>query len=104
MASRSQYREMTKEELEMTDTVSPTTQFHPYSRPDATPVSEREEHGIPAMLKKVGIDSNRMRNMTEKCRSWGRSHPGRLLGGMDIAVIAAGMLRGRMHKRPAPAV
>ncbi|HVR42691.1 MAG TPA: hypothetical protein VMS56_04535 [Thermoanaerobaculia bacterium] len=83
----------------MTDPLSPTTQFHPYDPPKATPVAERVPGRVEQALRRTGLDTDRMRNGFERGRLWARRHPGRLLGGLALAVIGGGLLRGRM--RPA---
>ncbi|HEU5162277.1 MAG TPA: hypothetical protein VFV54_03935 [Thermoanaerobaculia bacterium] len=78
--------------------MSPTTQFHPYQAPDATPVSEREDGAIGSAMKRAGVNPARVQSSIERARTWGRRHPGRLLGGLAIAVIGAGLMRGRLHR------
>ena len=82
----------------MNDRVSPTTQFHPYQAPDSTPVSEREDGAIGSAMKRAGVDPARVQSSIERARTWGRRHPGRLLGGLALAVIGAGLMRGRLHR------
>jgi hypothetical protein len=84
----------------MTDRVSPTTQFHPYQAPDATPVADREDGAIGSMMKRAGLNPARVQSAIERGRTWARRHPGRLLGGLAIAVIGAGLMRGRLHRPP----
>lgn len=87
----------------MTDTASPTAQFHPYQPPEATPVSERPTTAIGRGLTRVGADPAKMRSAAERGRAYAKRHPGRILGGMALAVIGAGLLRGRIVKsRPNP--
>jgi hypothetical protein len=88
----------------MTDSASPTTQFHPYQAPEATPVAERPTNAIGRNLTRVGVDPAKMRSAAERGRAYARRHPGRILGGMALAVIGAGLLRGRMVRGPKPAV
>ena len=90
----------------MNDTVSPTSQFHPYQRPEAIPVTDRTPSGVESTLSKVGIDPLRLRGALERGRGYARRHPGRILGGMAAAVIGAGLLRSRMRRSvsaPTPA-
>lgn len=82
----------------MTDTASPTTQFHPYQPPTATPVAERPTSAIGRSLTRVGVDPAKVRSATERGRAYARRHPGRVLGGLALAVIGAGLLRGRMTR------
>lgn len=82
----------------MNDTVSPTSQFHPYQPPEAVPVTERTPEGLDSTLSKIGIDPLRMRGALERGRGYARRHPGRILGGMAAAVIGAGLLRSRMRR------
>lgn len=91
----------------MTDAASPTAQFHPYQPPTATPVAERPSSAVGRGLTRVGLDPAKMQSAVERGRTWARRHPGRLLGGMALAVIGAGLLRGRMSRtlgdqRPKP--
>jgi hypothetical protein len=83
----------------MTDTTSPTTQFHPYQPPDATPVAERPANLFGRNLSRLGVDPAKMRSATERGRAYAKRHPGRVLGGMALAVIGAGLLRGRLMQR-----
>lgn len=87
----------------MTDDTSPTTQFHPYQKPADVPVAERQPSGMGRIGRKVGLDPLRMRASLERGRAWARRHPGRLLGGMALAVIGAGLLRGRIARRSSAA-
>lgn len=82
----------------MTDTASATTQFHPYQPPTATPVAERPKSAIGRGLTHVGVDPAKMRSAAERGRAYAKRHPGRILGGMALAVIGASLLRGRMTK------
>ena len=82
----------------MTDTASPTTQFHPYQPPTAIPVSERPSNAIARGMTRVGVDPAKMRSAAERGRAYARRHPGRILGGMALAVIGAALLRGRLMK------
>ncbi len=86
----------------MTDNASPTTQFHSYEPPTATPVAERPTNAIERGMTRVGVDPAKMRSAAERGRAYAKRHPGRILGGMALAVIAAGLLRGRMVKPKPP--
>jgi hypothetical protein len=86
----------------MTDTASPTTQFHPYQPPEATPVSERPTSAVGRGLTRVGADPAKMRSAAERGRAYAKRHPGRILGAMALAVIGAGLLRGRIVKSRPP--
>jgi hypothetical protein len=85
----------------MTDKISPTTQFHPYQAPDAQPVAERQRGAVGSAMERAGVDPARIESAVERARTWGRRHPGRLLGGMALAVIAAGLMRGRLRGKAA---
>ncbi len=94
----------------MVDTTNPTTQFHPYERPDVTPHSETPATGFWGALKNMGINGSVIDRMkgtvgnvdvqsgVTKARDYARLNPGKVLGGMAAAVIAAGLLR-RRHTR-----
>ncbi len=82
----------------MTDAASPTTQFHPYQPPTATPVSERPSSALGRGMTRVGVDPAKMRSAAERGRAYARRHPARILGGIALAVIGAGLLRGRVMK------
>lgn len=82
----------------MTDTTSPTTQFHSYQPPTATPVAERPTNVIGRGMTRVGVDPAKMRSAAERGRAYAKRHPGRILGAMALAVIGAGILRGRIVK------
>src|SRR5512140_796573 len=103
----------------MVDQTNPNDQFHPYQPATETPVSERPQSGISGMLRKVGIgddvidrvkssvsgvnmDSLKSRwngmdvnGSVNKARDYARSNPGKVLGGLAAAVIAAGLLARR---------
>jgi hypothetical protein len=72
------------------DNSLPTSQFHPYQPPDATPHSELERGGLGGMLNKFGIDQN-----LNKIRDFARQKPGVVLGGLAALVIGAGLMRRR---------
>jgi hypothetical protein len=91
----------------MVDITNPTNQFHPYQPVDATPNAEKPAGGLTAMLKNLGIDTSNlgsvgdtvknmdMRGSLDKARSYARSNPALVLGGLAAAVIGAGLLRRR---------
>ena len=95
----------------MLDKVNPTSQFHPYTPSDATPHSEMpEKSGLRQLLASVGIDSDRidaisdrlknvdLRQSAQKARDFAASKPGLVLGGLAVAAIGAGILRGRSNR------
>ncbi|MGH9457230.1 MAG: hypothetical protein ACRD2J_06265 [Thermoanaerobaculia bacterium] len=82
----------------MHDDVSPIAQFHPYRKPADVPVALRPPGAADRLLRGVGADPARLRFAVDRGRSWARSHPGRLLGGLALAVIGAGLARSRMHR------
>jgi hypothetical protein len=82
----------------MKDNVSPTTQFHPYQPPDAQPVADRQRGAIGSAMERAGVSPARIESAIERGRTWARRHPGRLLGAMALAVIGAGLLRGRLRR------
>lgn len=85
-------------EAAMVDQQNPTSQFHPYQPPDTIPVSEKPSHtGLSGMLSKLGIDASKFQNVdvrgsVDKARGYARTHPGKVLGGLALAVIGAGLL------------
>ncbi len=92
----------------MVDNVNPTTQFHPYQAPDATPIADQvAPTGLAGMLSKLGIDQNaisglggNLKNLDlggqlNKARGMAQKNPGLVLGGLAALVIGAGMLRNR---------
>lgn len=92
----------------MVDKLNPTNQFHPYQPPDATPVAERPETGLGAMLRRAGLDTTKfgggsLNDTVGKMRDAARRNPGLVLGGIAAAVIGAGLLRRkRMTTTPKP--
>ena len=74
----------------MVDNSVPTSQFHPYQRPDAIPHSEMERGGLDSILNKFGLDQK-----AGKVRDLARQKPGVFLGGLAALVIGAELLRGR---------
>jgi hypothetical protein len=91
----------------MVDITNPTNQFHPYQPVDATPNAEKPVGGLSGVLKNLGIDTSNfgsvgdtvknmdMRGSLDKARSYARSNPALVLGGLAAAVIGAGLLRKR---------
>jgi hypothetical protein len=84
----------------MTDTVSPTTQFHPYTPPDAVPVAERAHGSFRRSLTRVGIDPDRLMGRANRATAWARRHPGAIVGGMAAAVVGTALLRSRLSRAP----
>lgn len=82
----------------MTDTTSPTSQFHPYQKPDAVPVAERQPSQFERGLRKLGVEPDRIRSATGRGMAWARKHPGAVVGGLAAAVIGAGLLRSRVTR------
>jgi hypothetical protein len=93
----------------MIDNVNPNTQFHPYQPPTAEPHSETRSTAVDRMLRKAGLDQNRIDSLNrslndlgverkiEDARNWARNHSGMVLGGLAALVIGAGMMRKRPH-------
>ncbi|MEA2491744.1 MAG: hypothetical protein QOH21_3536 [Acidobacteriota bacterium] len=95
----------------MVDNTNPTSQFHPYQPPDATPQTgsntEALSGGLNSILNKVGLNSNsmsglgntlnnmNMRGGIEKMRGMANKNPGMVLGGLAALVIGAGLMRKR---------
>jgi hypothetical protein len=69
----------------MVDNTNPTSQFHPYQRPE-------EERKAPLAGNGFGDTLN---STLDKARSMARSNPGALLGGLAAVAIGAGLLRKR---------
>ena len=90
----------------MVDNLNPTSQFHPYQPPDATPHSGSAS-GLGEMLRKVGINSDQLgsigtsmknvnvRQSVDKARDYARRNPALVLGGLAAVVIGAGLMRRR---------
>jgi LPXTG-motif cell wall-anchored protein len=83
----------------MVDNLNPTSQFHPYTAPDATPVAEKPLTGLSAMLDRFGLNTGSFgslqnMNMT-KARDIARKNPSLVLGGLAALAIGAGLLRKR---------
>ena len=87
----------------MVDEKVPTTQFHPYQKPDATPQSERPTAtGLRGMLSKAGLDRTGnvdLQGGVNKVRNYANANPGKVLGGLAALVIGAGMLSRRSGVR-----
>jgi len=91
----------------MVDITNPTNQFHAYQPVDATPNADKPVGGLSGMLGKLGIDTNNLgslgdtvknvnvRGSLDKARSYARSNPALVLGGLAAAVIGAGLMRRR---------
>lgn len=92
----------------MVDTTNPTSQFHPYQAPDATPHSEKvAPTGLGGILSKLGIDQSaisglggNLKNMNvggqlTKVRNMAQKNPNLVLGGLAALAIGAGLLRKR---------
>jgi hypothetical protein len=104
----------------MVDNTNPTTQFHPYQAPDATPqTGATPTSGLGSMLEKVGLNKDALNGITDsmknmnlgsitdtaknvdvrgsvsKARDYARANPGAVLGGLAALVIGAGLLRKR---------
>jgi hypothetical protein len=82
----------------MVDNVNPTSQFHPYQKPDAEKQTGAATSGLGGILSKVGIDSSKLGNIdmksgVDKVRSMARSNPGAVLGGLAAVAIGAGLMR-----------
>lgn len=84
----------------MVDNLNPTSQFHPYSAPDATPnVDKPQTAGLGGMLGRFGIDTGSLGNLGNmnlgKARDVARKNPGMVLGGLAALAIGAGLMRKR---------
>jgi hypothetical protein len=84
----------------MVDNVNPTSQFHPYQPSGGALETETPSTGLRGMLEKAGINSGALRNMDVKgtidqARNYARLNPGKVLGGLALAVIGAGLLSSR---------
>jgi len=64
----------------MVDNVNPSSQFHPYIPPDATPQSG---------------NSRGLNSLLDKARTAARNNPGAVLGGLAALAIGAGLMRRR---------
>jgi hypothetical protein len=76
----------------MVDNLNPSSQFHPYQPPDATPQSgsSRGLGGILSNLNNVDF-----RGGLEKARTAARKNPAAVLGGLAALAIGAGLMRRR---------
>ncbi len=88
----------------MVDEELPTTQFHSYQKPDATPHSERPTPGgLQGVLQKAGINTNGgkvdFKAGVDKFRTYAKANPGKVLGGLAALVIGAGLMNKRSHRR-----
>lgn len=107
----------------MVDRTNPTSQFHPYQAPDATPHSGSESMtgntntgsdlggGLGNMLNKFGIDSSKfgalgnslknvdMKGGLDKARGMAANNGGLVLGGLAALAIGAGLMRKRSMSR-----
>ena len=88
----------------MVDEQIPTTQFHPYKKPDATPHSELPAPtGLRGMLQKAGLGTTGsnvdLKGGVNKFRTYANANPGKVLGGLAALVIGAGMLSKRSGVR-----
>ncbi len=94
----------------MVDNMNPTSQFHPYQPPDATPQAERSSQslgGIGGVLGKLGIDQSKIdalgrnfenvdvRGRLERARGMAQRNPSLVLGGLAALAIGAGLMRKR---------
>ncbi|MGZ8830632.1 MAG: hypothetical protein ACXW2Q_09705 [Thermoanaerobaculia bacterium] len=87
----------------MIDNTNPSSQFHPYMPVDATPQTEVPRSGLGDILRRAGIDDRMldsvrgidMRQSLEKVRSYARSNPSIVLGGLAALAIGAGLMRKR---------
>jgi hypothetical protein len=94
----------------MVDQQVPTTQFHSYQPPDATPHSDRDM-GHWGMLRKVGLKDSQIESMRTEIdhldlqgswnnvREYARRNPGKVLGGMAVLAIGAGLLGAMAARR-----
>ena len=81
----------------MVDNVNPSSQFHPYNPPDATPQTGSPS-GLGGILSKLGLDQSKISNVDlrgglEKARTAARNNPSAVLGGLAALVIGAGLMR-----------
>ena len=83
----------------MVDNLNPTNQFHPYTKPDATPHSEVPSRGgLSDILRRVGMGNTsnvNMRQSVDKFRGYAQKNPSAVLGGLAAIAIGLGMMRGR---------
>ena len=83
----------------MVDNLNPTNQFHPYTKPDATPHSEvTSRGGLSDILRRVGMGNTsnvNMRQSVDKFRGYAQKNPSAVLGGLAALAIGMGMMRQR---------
>ena len=86
----------------MVDNTNPNSQFHPYQPVDATPHSETMSGmrgSWKEMLSKDGLSRMAgnvdVKKSLDGARSYAKANPGKVLGGIALAVIGAGLLSGR---------
>lgn len=85
----------------MVDNINPTSQFHPYSAPEATPVKDRApQGGLGGILSRLGvntgaINTGSINSQIAKARGVAQKNPSLVLGGLAALAIGAGLLRRR---------
>lgn len=96
----------------MVDQQNPTSQFHSYQPPDATPHTEKDM-GNWGVLRKIGLNDSQIETVRSgmnnvdldgtwnRFREYARQNPGKVLGGMAALVIGTGLLMGsgRRHRK-----
>lgn len=79
----------------MIDNSIPTSQFHPYQKPEID--SPARSGSLDSVLEKFGVDRKTFSDLTspesiDKARTFARNNGAILLGGLAVAVIGAGLL------------
>lgn len=92
----------------MNDQIRPTTQFHPYQKPDVIPVTERGPSPIVQALEDVGIPADRLLSSLrttpvgasmESLRRFARQNPAIVLGGVAGFMVGVGILRKALTRQ-----
>ncbi|HVT02753.1 MAG TPA: hypothetical protein VHL58_05180 [Thermoanaerobaculia bacterium] len=92
----------------MNDQIGPTTQFHPYQKPDVTPAVERGPSPVVQLLEDAGIPADRLLSSLrttplgaslERVRRFARQNPAIVLGGLAGFMIGLGILRNALPPR-----
>lgn len=93
----------------MLDLQNPTSQFHSYQPPDAIPHGPGIRGGW-RFLKKVGFEDSEIESLRlrmesldvegswNRARDYARQNPGKVLGGVAVLLLGAGLLVRRAAK------
>ena len=91
----------------MNDQIRPTTQFHPYQKPDVTPAAERGPSAFVQALEDAGLPADRFFSSLrttpagaslERLRRFARQNPGIVVGSIAGFMIGLGFLRSALSR------